>query len=74
MTLDDMAPAHNPNFGIGRFFADQWRDNPSDAAEFHLHDETPAFVKAEQSLYPNGPVWRIELTSPVWPRAPNSSR
>jgi hypothetical protein len=30
---------------------------------------TPAFVKAEQSLYPNGPLWRIELTSPSWPKA-----
>jgi hypothetical protein len=26
----------------------------------------PAFVKAEQSLYAGGPVWRIELTSPSW--------
>jgi hypothetical protein len=34
----------------------------------------PAFVKAEQSLYPDDPVWRIEMTSPVWPKAPNSSR
>jgi hypothetical protein len=34
----------------------------------------PAFVKAEQSLYPEGPVWRIELTSPAWPNAPKSHR
>jgi hypothetical protein len=31
-------PTHNPAFGIGRPLADQWRDDPSDAAEFHLHD------------------------------------
>ncbi len=36
---------------------------------------TPAFVKAEQSLFPNGPLWRIELTtSPSWPNAPQSHR
>jgi hypothetical protein len=35
---------------------------------------TPAFVKAEQSLYPGGPVWRIEMTSPAWPNAPSSHR
>ena len=26
----------------------------------------PAFVKAEMQLYPEGPIWRVELTSPVW--------
>lgn len=27
----------------------------------------PAFVKAEGQLYPLGPLWRIALSSPVWP-------
>ena len=33
-----------------------------------LGGEAPAFVKSEQSLYTGGPVWRIELVSPAWPR------
>ncbi len=47
---------------------------PADTKVWVVGGGAPAFVKAEQSLYPNGPVWRIEMTSPVWPRAPNSSR
>ena len=31
-----------------------------------LSGEAPAFVKAEGPLYFGGPVWRIELASPVW--------
>jgi hypothetical protein len=27
----------------------------------------PAFVKEEGPLYEDGPVWTIQLTSPVWP-------
>ena len=34
-----------------------------------LEGEAPAFVKSEGPLYFGGPVWRIELTSPVWPKA-----
>jgi hypothetical protein len=47
---------------------------PADTKVWVVGGEAPAFVKAEQSLYPDGPVWRIEMTSPVWPKAPNSSR
>ena len=39
-----------------------------------IHDKLRAFVKAEQSVYPGGPVWRIEMTSPAWPGAPASHR
>ena len=28
----------------------------------------PAFVRSEQPLYDGGPLWRIELISPVWPK------
>jgi hypothetical protein len=33
-----------------------------------LDGEAPAFVKSEGPLFFGGPVWRIELVSPVWPR------
>jgi hypothetical protein len=42
---------------------------PPDAHVWIMGGDAPAFVKAEQALYSGGPVWRIELTSPVWPRA-----
>ena len=30
----------------------------------------PIFLKSQGPLYEDGPVWRIELASPVWPKAP----
>jgi hypothetical protein len=47
---------------------------PPDTKVWVVASGTPAFVKAEQSLYPDGPIWRIELTSPNWRNAPNSHR
>lgn len=41
---------------------------PPDSHVWILGGEAPAFVKSEGPLYLGGPVWRIELTSPVWPR------
>jgi hypothetical protein len=32
----------------------------------------PAFVKEEGPLYQGGPIWTIQLTSPVWPDLPRS--
>jgi hypothetical protein len=29
----------------------------------------PVFLKSQGPLYEDGPVWRIELASPVWPKA-----
>jgi hypothetical protein len=42
---------------------------PPDARVWILHGDAPAFVKAEQPLYAGGPVWRIELVSPAWPKS-----
>jgi hypothetical protein len=44
---------------------------PPDSHVWILEGEAPAFVKSEQQLFMDGPVWRIELVSPVWPRAFN---
>jgi hypothetical protein len=43
---------------------------PPDTSVWILEGEAPAFVKSEGPLYAGGPVWRIELASPVWARAP----
>jgi hypothetical protein len=34
--------------------------------------EAPAFVREEGPLYQGGPIWNIQLTSPVWPDLPRS--
>jgi hypothetical protein len=60
--------------GFAGFIAPLIGKRPPDAKVWVVGGEAPAPVKAEQSLYPDGPVWRIEMTSPVWPEASNSSR
>jgi hypothetical protein len=39
---------------------------PPDSHVWILGGDVPAFVKAEYPLYAEGPIWRIELTSPVF--------
>jgi hypothetical protein len=41
---------------------------PPDIHVWVLRGKAPAFVKSEGPLYAGGPIWRIELTSPVWPK------
>jgi hypothetical protein len=40
---------------------------PPDSHLWIVTDEVPAFVRFEGPLY-SGPVWRINLTSPRWPK------
>jgi hypothetical protein len=54
--------------GIAGVVAPLIGKQPPDSHVWILGGEAPAFVKAEQPLYNGGPVWRIELVSPVWPR------
>lgn len=42
---------------------------PPDIHVWVLSGEAPAFVKMEGPLFYGGPIWRIELASPVWPTA-----
>lgn len=42
---------------------------PPDSKVWVLGGEAPAFVKAELALFADGPTWRMELLSPVWPSA-----
>jgi hypothetical protein len=43
---------------------------PPDSHVWILQGDAPAFVKSEGPLAPEGPVWRIELASPVFSAAP----
>ncbi len=40
---------------------------PPDSHVWILGGEAPAFVKSESFLFLEGPIWRMELVSPVWP-------
>jgi hypothetical protein len=41
---------------------------PRDTSVWILGGEAPGFVKSEGPMYQGGPLWRIELASPLWPR------
>ena len=41
---------------------------PPDSHIWILGGEAPALLKSEAPLYAEGPLWRIELASPTWPR------
>jgi hypothetical protein len=61
--------------GVAGVIAPLIGKQPPDSHVWILGGEAPAFVKSEQSLYLGGPLWRIELVSPVWPRnAPPASK
>jgi hypothetical protein len=57
-----------PQLGIWlTLFATVLGRMPPDLHVWVLMDDVPAFVRFEGPLYPTGPVWRIQLTSPRWP-------
>jgi hypothetical protein len=47
---------------------------PDDIHMWVLGGKAPAFVRMEGPLYQGGPVWTIELTSPVWQRSQPDGR
>jgi hypothetical protein len=54
--------------GLSGLLARVFGKQPPDSHVWILGGDAPAFVKSEQPLYVGGPIWRIELVSPVWPR------
>jgi len=54
--------------GLSGLIAPLVGKQPPDSHVWILGGQVPAFVKSEQPLYLGGPLWRIELASPVWPR------
>jgi hypothetical protein len=42
---------------------------PPDSQIWILGGDAPVLLKSETQSYMGGPVWRIELVSPVWPQA-----
>lgn len=57
----------HPHLGTAlRFFARLTGQSPPDTRAWIVGGDAPAFVRSEGPLY-SGPVWRIDLSSPVWP-------
>jgi hypothetical protein len=52
--------------GIKGLLAPLVGKQPEDVHVWVLGGEAPAFLAAEQQFYPEGPVWRIELSVPNW--------
>src|SRR5438874_4363022 len=59
--------------GLSGVVADLLGKEPPDTHVWIVEGEAPAFVKSEGPLSSGGPIWRIELVSPVWPSSPESS-
>ena len=53
--------------GVAGLVAPLLDKQPPDSFVWIMKGESPAFVKSEAPLFPGGPIWRIELTRPVWP-------
>jgi hypothetical protein len=43
---------------------------PADVHFWILGGDAPAFLREEGQLYEGGPIWRIDLVSPLFPRTP----
>jgi hypothetical protein len=57
--------------GLEGWLAPLLGKQPPDSHVWILGGEAPTFVKSETLSYFGGPVWRTELASPAWPRAPD---
>jgi hypothetical protein len=53
--------------GIAGVVSDFIGKEPHDSHVWILKSDVPAFLKSESQFYKDSPVWRIELTSPMWP-------
>ena len=55
--------------GVAGVVAPMIGKQPPDSQIWILGGEAPVFLKSETLSYMGGPMWRIELVSPVWPQA-----
>jgi hypothetical protein len=60
--------------GVTGLLAQLLGKEPPDAHVWIIGGEAPTFVKSEALSYLGGPVWRTELTSPVWPKATETEK
>ena len=55
--------------GISGVVAPLVGKEPPDTSVWILEGEAPAYLKSEGPLFAGGPIWRIALASPSWPKA-----
>jgi hypothetical protein len=55
--------------GVAGVVAPMVGKQPPDSQIWILGGEAPVFIKSETPAYMGGPMWRIQLVSPVWPQA-----
>lgn len=58
--------------GIAGLVAPLLGKQPPDSHVWILGGEAPAFVKSEGLFYLGGPIWRVELVAPAWPKDTSS--
>ena len=56
--------------GLAGLLAPLVGKQPKDASVWIIGGEAPGFVRSESQFYQGGPLWRIELASPDYPRVP----
>jgi hypothetical protein len=54
--------------GISGVIAPIVGKQPPDTQVWIIGGKAPGFLKSEGPLFEGGPVWRIELASPIWPQ------
>ncbi len=60
--------------GLTGVVASMTGKQPEDIHFLILGGKAPAFVRMEGQFYQGGPIWTVELTSPVWPRTQSSAK
>lgn len=56
--------------GLAGLIAPLIGKEPADTNVWISAGDVPTFVKSEGTQFLGGPLWRIEMTSPVWPQSP----
>ncbi len=54
--------------GITGMIAPLVGKQPADTKVWVVGEGAPAFVRADEALYPEGPIWSIQITGPEWGR------
>lgn len=60
--------------GISGVIAPIIGKQPPDTRIWMVGGRAPGFLKSEGPLFQGGPVWRIEMASPVWPKSDSGQK
>jgi hypothetical protein len=60
--------------GISGVIAPIIGKQPPDMHIWMVEGRAPGFLKSEGQLYEGGPIWRIEMASPIWPKGDSGQK